>query len=239
MPIFKRKNQVLRSRFAILGLLPLFFVMVSLACGPSAVNYNTLPSAVPAELQDSAEQQESTKISPEDQPITQEETPTHTAEVDSSVGEESPTAVVPVEASDVILVGIPSLALGQAAKSIQDQGAYSVSVNPDDYSNARLVLLTVNAPDGLMPPLLAEIEGHKGQKMARVAVLLIGVDEQDDPEILELVKLEILEVVPRYFAAEPSWRLDFLQMPDPNLLSLIEALLILPEMDIQITTPNP
>jgi translation elongation factor EF-Tu-like GTPase len=56
-------------------------------------------------------------------------------------------------------------------------------------------VLRVNAPDGPMPPFVTEVENAKASGASRVVVRLQNTSRVNDPELIDLQKMEIDEIL--------------------------------------------
>lgn len=148
------------------------------------------------------------------------------------------TGVATTAVPRIVLIGRQDLSLGQAANSLQAATGFAVSVNAS-LADADLVLFTVHAPDGPMPATRTEIQRREGETAVRAAILLTGVDGVTDPELRQLVTLEFRQLLAGYIGETSANGLEIVLMPDPNLKSQIEALLVLPPANLPIQTPNP
>jgi hypothetical protein len=151
----------------------------------------------------------------------------------------SPNSTPASTVRKIILLGNPTLVLGEAAKYIQDQTGFVVEVNAD-VNSADLVLITIYAPDGLMPATINELERRQNQTAARLAILITGMDDlNNDQELYQLIVREAYETLSPYLTAAEHYSLEFLQMPGPELIDKLQALLLLPPTHIQIAKPAP
>jgi len=126
----------------------------------------------------------------------------------------------------IVLVGMPDTipTLDQVAQSLQDQTGYATDVNRNA-STAELVLFTVHAPDGPMPRTREEIENLRGQTVLRAAILLTGTETLNDPELLQLVELEMRELLGRNMDPALAQGLQVLHSNDPFLPDQLQALI--------------
>lgn len=102
----------------------------------------------------------------------------------------------------VALIGHQDHGQAEAAAVLEEAGIEIAAVveHPRDTTDvaavagADLVLLTVSAADGPMPGTRQVLADLDGVVMTRVAVLLTRTDVNTDPELIDLVELEILEL---------------------------------------------
>lgn len=101
------------------------------------------------------------------------------------------------EDAHLVLIGAPSFSFEDFGLELEDLG-YTVSDEPAVSPETDLLLVVVNAQDGPMPQTLAAVEGLVGSVVPRVAIALIDVDKQTDPELEALVVRETSELLTRY-----------------------------------------
>ena len=122
------------------------------------------------------------------------------------------------------LIGAPSDTLNQAMKTLEKHG-FRVHVN-QILKSTDLILFVVSAKDGPMPQTREEISHHQGIKLPRAAILLIDIDASMDPELVELVVLEMKSLISKYLMSEKeAERLDVLRADDPELSNRVRYLL--------------
>lgn len=186
------------------------------------------PSAPPQEYTSSDDVVSTVEVVPTDLP-TEAIIPTDLPTEEEPVPTEPPLP-------EIVFIGHTSLALGEAADFIQTEGGFAVHINtivPD----ADLLLITVNAPDGPMPGLREQLNFLEGQTLARAAILLAHDDELNDPELRQLVLLETRELLYQYADSTQVDRFEILEQSDPELITKLRAILILPPSNIEIHAP--
>lgn len=138
---------------------------------------------------------------------------------------------------EIVLLGHATLPLGLAAQTLKESGELEVHVNTD-VDSADLVLFFIHAPDGPMQSGMDEIRRCEGQTLERAAILISSAD-LPAPELLDLVMLETREALGRYLGEEQASRLEILKMPDPDLVTKVKVLLLLPATNVRIKVPDP
>lgn len=127
----------------------------------------------------------------------------------------------------IVLVG-DRQAAEQALPLITASGNYEVLVNsPLDPSD--LVLFAVSAADGPMPNTLTEIENRVNEPFPRAAFLLTDDDLNPDPELHDLVLLEMREILSRYLPGGEANAYQVLLSTGPDLPTRLHDLLNGPE----------
>jgi hypothetical protein len=122
------------------------------------------------------------------------------------------------------LIGAPSTALDQTANNLENQG-FRVSVN-ELPKQTDMILFVVSAKDGPMPQTREQISHYQGMKIPISAILLVDVDASTDPELSELVVIEMRELLAKYLmTGEDANRVGVLRADDPDLSNKIRGLL--------------
>jgi hypothetical protein len=135
----------------------------------------------------------------------------------------------------VAVIGHQSQALGEAVATLNDRsaGAYKAYVG-DSNGDTDLLLVAVNAPDGPMPGLREALNRLNGKTVPRAAVLYTQSDRLNDPELIQLVQLEVNELLQRYGVQG----LDVIRMPGDQLDLKVKGLLALPARNVRFTSPQ-
>ncbi|HMR48385.1 MAG TPA: PASTA domain-containing protein [Arachnia sp.] len=98
-------------------------------------------------------------------------------------------------AASLLLLGIPTFTFEDFTLDLEELG-YAVATNTDDVPpETDLVLVVVDARDGLMRKTVDALEALEGETLPRVAVALIAENELDDNEIETLILREVVEVL--------------------------------------------
>jgi hypothetical protein len=132
---------------------------------------------------------------------------------DSASGEE--------EDAELVLIGVPSFSFEDLALDLEDLG-YEVSVVTAVSSDTDLLLVVINAQDGPMPQTREAVEALAGSVVPRVAIALVDVDKQTDPEIETLVVRETVEMLARY-EITPVDSESIVRSPGSDIASVIAA----------------
>lgn len=148
----------------------------------------------------------------------------------------TPTRKPAAPKKKIVLVGHLQHSLPSLARYLHDSAGYNVSVNTK-VSPADLVLIVVSAVDGPMPQTRQAIERMDGQTAAHAAILLTRTDQMDDPELQQLVLLEIREMLTLFIGYEQAEALPVLLSPNPGLIPDLRALLARPEAPVEFALP--
>ena len=99
--------------------------------------------------------------------------------------------------AELVLIGAPSFSFEDFALDVEDLG-YEVSGDTAVSSDTDLVLVVVDVQDGPMPQTREAVEALAGSVVPRLAIALVDVDKQTDPEIETLVVGETIEMLAWY-----------------------------------------
>lgn len=148
---------------------------------------------------------------------------------------QEPTGAPENSRMQIVLLGNPDPedATAQAVRSVQAAGDYQVSVNaPID--SASLVLFFVDVANGPMPKTLSEIEKRIGESFPRAAILLTNIEQNDDPELQQLVVIEYRETLARYLPDGQANSWEVLSANSSDLPTQLESLLNTSEQPIAL-----
>ena len=96
---------------------------------------------------------------------------------------------------EIVLIGYPNHVLLGVAETLRQGGKRAIKIGSAAVSDSTSLLLSViDCRDGPMPPLADALRALDGAIIARAAVLIINTNLQEDPELIELVVLEALEL---------------------------------------------
>ena len=123
------------------------------------------------------------------------------------------------EDAQLVLIGVPSFSFEDFALGLADMG-YEVPDAAAVSSETDLLLVVVNAQDGVMPQTREAVEALAGSVVPRVAIALIDVDKQTDAEIETLIVLETVDLLARYGIA-PVDSENILRSPGSDIASVI------------------
>jgi len=123
--------------------------------------------------------------------------------------------------AELVLIGASSFSFEDFALDLEDLG-YQVSGDAAVSPETDLVVLVVNAQDGPMPQTREAVEALAGSVVPRVAIALVDVDMQTDPEIETLVVRESVELLARYGIAPVDGQ-NIVRSPETDIGSVIDV----------------
>lgn len=132
----------------------------------------------------------------------------------------------------VLFAGEPG-AVQLAERALCPQGIDTLSSRQAE--QADIVFFVVGARDGPMPQTVAQFECMKGRTLQRVAIFLTDVELQPDPELQELLLIEVRDLMTaRFMSQAETEALPVFKDNDPDLLNQIRAFINQPPTLIQI-----
>jgi len=120
----------------------------------------------------------------------------------------------------LVLIGAPGFSFEDFALDLGDLD-YDVSDDAAVSSDTDLLLVVVNAQDGPMPQTREAVEALAGSTVPRVAIALVDVDKQTDPEIETLIVRETVELLSRY-GIDPVDSGNIVRSPGSDIASAVD-----------------
>lgn len=146
-----------------------------------------------------------------------------------------------VERPEIVMLGqLDLLEMYKAAEEIRDADLGEVAIGIEDVTaSTDLVLVSVSSIDGPMPATREAVASIEGRDDLRVAILQTGTDQVADAELLQLVRLESLDLLREFGFRDVA----VLQLPHPDFIATVQLLLGSapddPPPDLIVTIPPP